>query len=168
MPPLPFMQQYHVCFISPVKLRGFPPAASPRRSASFCQGLWNNTMLLDVCHIIPTGQEKAFFYMDMMDGPSDSRRAGARRGRKGDGTRLTQDFEKFIEILAPLHLPGAGKVGHVCWGWGEGCSALTSLVDSVTLCAQPLVPLALLYLFLFPLHADGLSAAASCRLQSAL
>lgn len=27
---------------------------------------------------------------------------------------LTQGFEKFIKILTALHLPGAGKVGHVC------------------------------------------------------
>lgn len=33
---------------------------------------------------------------------------------KGDRIGLTQGFEKFIEILAPLHLPGAGKVRHVC------------------------------------------------------
>ncbi len=35
---------------------------------------------------------------------------GAERGQEN----LTQGFEKFIKILTPLHLPGAGKVRHVC------------------------------------------------------
>lgn len=62
---------------------------------------------------------------------------------------LTQGFEKFIKMLTALHLPGAGKVGHVCWGWAqraaEGtcstlvwCFSLSSL--TLTLLLFPCAP----------------------------
>lgn len=52
--------------------------------------------------------------MDVMDGQPH---AGMWRWlRRGETRGLTQGFEKFIKILTPLHLPGAGKVRHVCRG----------------------------------------------------
>lgn len=76
-------------------------------------------MLLEVGYSILKEQEKPFsiwtwWIVNLMQGCSERERGEERRGRKRDRRGLTQGFEKFIKILTPLHLPGAGKVRHVC------------------------------------------------------
>lgn len=128
----------HPAFHISCKAEGFPFSnISPWISAFFSQAASpNNTMLLEVRHSILRAQ--AFFYMDMTDsqphaGMEREREEREERERRG----LTQGFEKFIKILTLLHLPGAGKVRHVCWGWVQGL-----LIEPVPRCdaCLPLFP----------------------------
>lgn len=117
-------------------------------------------MLLEVRRSLLKEQEKPFsiwtwWIVNLMQGCNGSER----RGRKGGGG-LTQGFEKFIKILAPLHLPGAGKVRHVCWGWVRG-----RLKEPVPRCdaSLPLCPLWLFLTLLLLLACAPVSSARGSR-----